>query len=83
MLFQHKKTGHLYEFRGLTIIEKTMEPAVRYAPPYSENVEFIRPAAEFFDGRFIPYVDSSEFFTPAPLHEPDQDDELPTPEKMQ
>ncbi len=33
MLFLHLKSGHVYEYVGLTIIEATMEPAVIYCSP--------------------------------------------------
>ena len=56
MLFLHLKTAHVYEYLGLTVIEATMEPAVRYCPLGLPEHEFVRPAAEFFDGRFKIFI---------------------------
>lgn len=56
MMFLHLKTSHVYEIVGLTVIEATMEPAVRYCPLGLPEHEFIRPASEFFDGRFKVFI---------------------------
>ena len=55
MIWKHKKTGNLYSVMGYTIIEAGMVPAVIYRR--SDNplsTTFVRPCAEFFDGRFEP-----------------------------
>jgi hypothetical protein len=56
MLFLHLKSGHVYEYVGLTIIEATMEPAVIYCSPGFPESTFTRPASVFFDGRFVPFI---------------------------
>lgn len=61
MLFLHLKTGHVYEYKGLTIIEATMEPGVIYHAPGFEDMPFLRPAREFFDGRFKVFVPDQSF----------------------
>lgn len=57
-LWLHRKSGHLYLWKGLTMIEATGEQAVMYrrflAPvgdPFIYTL-WIRPAREFYDGRF-------------------------------
>lgn len=46
----HKKTGHRYEIVTFALIEATLETSVVY---HSEKGQvWIRPAEEFFDGRF-------------------------------
>lgn len=52
--YRHKKTGNVYEvLRDDAIIEATMERAVVYRPAGSEVAPWwVRPHAEFADGRF-------------------------------
>lgn len=53
MIWKHKKTGHLYTVVGFSIIETGMVPAVIYRRSDSVfSTAFVRPCAEFFDGRF-------------------------------
>lgn len=61
MLFLHVKTGHVYQYLALTVIEATMEPGVMYCAPGFEDMPFIRPAKEFFDGRFKVFVPANSF----------------------
>lgn len=46
----HKKTGHRYEIVTFALIEATLEPSVVYRS--EKGQVWIRPAHEFFDGRF-------------------------------
>lgn len=53
--WRHAKTGHIYMVRSHAIREHDLEPLVIYARRDGDPVEiWARPAAEFFDGRFIP-----------------------------
>lgn len=61
MLFLHIKSDHVYQYMSLTIIEATMEPGVMYCAPGFEDMPFIRPASEFFDGRFKIFVPVNSF----------------------
>ena len=61
MLFLHIKSGHVYQYMSLTIIEATLEPGVMYCAPGFEDMPFIRPASEFFDGRFKVFVPANSF----------------------
>jgi len=53
-LFRHKKTGGIYEIIAEGHIEATLEKAVVYKSQ-SDGEIWIRPKAEFFDGRFEKY----------------------------
>jgi len=53
MYFRHEKTGGSYEFLGLCIIEATWTAGVIYRAVGAGEDSIIRPAAEFFDGRFV------------------------------
>lgn len=46
----HKKTGHRYEIVTFALIEATLEPSVVYRS--EKDQVWVRPAHEFFDGRF-------------------------------
>lgn len=46
----HRKTGHRYEIVTFALIEATLEPSVVYRS--EKGQVWIRPAHEFFDGRF-------------------------------
>lgn len=50
MTFVHTRTGGLYHIVNLVIIEATMQTGVVYAN--MDGICFMRPASEFFDGRF-------------------------------
>ena len=51
-IWRHKKAGGLYVIIDeRAVIEKTMEPATIYRS-ISDNRTWIRPKAEFHDGRF-------------------------------
>lgn len=50
-IYQHKKTGGLYGFMGMALLESTHETVVIYRNLESQRV-WVRPATEFFDGRF-------------------------------
>lgn len=51
-VFRHKRTGNLYAVLCVGRVEKTLEPAVVYVGKSLEV--WIRPHAEFVDGRFTP-----------------------------
>ena len=48
--WEHQKTKEVYMIIGFGLIEKTLEPSVVYQS--SQGQIWIRPATEFFDGRF-------------------------------
>jgi len=50
-LWQHKKTGGIYEIIGYCYIENQNKPGVLYRN-ISTGVTWMRPKEEFFDGRF-------------------------------
>ena len=50
-IYQHQKTGGLYEFMGMALLESTKETVVIYRYLESQRV-WVRLATEFFDGRF-------------------------------
>jgi len=53
--YRHKRTGGVYQVLCLAIIEATMTNAVVYAAKKDGKVErWVRPVAEFCDGRFEP-----------------------------
>lgn len=68
MFFKHLKSGGIYEFMGVAVNEADMKTMVMYRPFIVEthddgeqvagntNLLWLRPASEFFDGRFEPYV---------------------------
>lgn len=49
--WKHRKGG-LYFIEGFCVIEAGLVPAVMYRAFGGEGPIFIRPCAEFFDGRF-------------------------------
>ena len=49
----HAKTGGEYMVTAHGLIESNLHPAVIYRPMLGEPVSWIRPATEFFDGRFV------------------------------
>jgi hypothetical protein len=50
-IYKHLKTGGLYEFVDMGLIEATKQVAVIYRCQNTGQV-WIRPVTEFFDGRF-------------------------------
>lgn len=51
--YKHKKTGGTYQLVMFATIEATMTPAVVYAARKDgETHRWVRPVAEFCDGRF-------------------------------
>ena len=61
--WRHKKTGGIYKVRGFVTIESIWAPAVVYrkaaeyckpGAPY-DQIDIVRPTAEFLDGRFEPW----------------------------
>jgi hypothetical protein len=54
MNFLHLATRRLYRFNDLAVNETDNTPMVTYSGLYSDTV-WVRPAAEFFDGRFEPW----------------------------
>lgn len=51
MRYKHLKSGKIYKILFTAIIEKDMVPGVVYQSISTGNV-FVRPASEFYDGRF-------------------------------
>lgn len=49
----HKKTEGTYEIITFAYNESTLEPCVVYQSTSGMRHTFIRPAKEFFDGRFV------------------------------
>ena len=53
--YRHKKTGGTYQLFMFATIEATMTPAVVYGARVKGEVShWVRPLAEFCDGRFEP-----------------------------
>ncbi len=52
-VWTHVKTGGRYVVMLECIIEATQEPAVAYTSETPGNPVWIRPVAEFLDGRFV------------------------------
>lgn len=50
--WKHLKTGHTYRAREQVIIEATMTPAIVYGREDATPGLWVRPLAEFLDGRF-------------------------------
>lgn len=51
--YRHKRTGGIYQIVMFATIESTMTPAVVYGARKSDVPEmWVRPLAEFCDGRF-------------------------------
>lgn len=53
-VWRHMKSGHDYIVFDLAVIERTMEDAVVYhrLNPIEDSRKWVRPLAEFTDGRF-------------------------------
>lgn len=63
MEYLHVKTGNIYDLLNLAIDEESLEPVVVYRQQLSGLI-WVRPASEFFDGRFHiflpPYADEPD-----------------------
>lgn len=59
MFYRHKKTGGIYRIINIGIQEATLESVVIYSDA-SLGTIWVRPAREFFDGRFEIYTGSAE-----------------------
>ena len=57
--WRHVKTGKLYRICDFAVIEKGLVPAVFYTDWDHAGPLWIRPCAEFFDGRFEMLVSAS------------------------
>ena len=54
MIWVHRKTGQNYEVIGQGVIEGTLQPCVMYRRHGATGATvWVRPAAEFYDGRFV------------------------------
>lgn len=53
--WRHRKSRGVYEITGFAIREADLVPLVIYRDERS-SITWARPAAEFFDGRFVPLV---------------------------
>lgn len=51
MLYRHKKTGGVYALQMIVTNEADLAPMVVYSD-YETGTIWVRPAKEFFDGRF-------------------------------
>lgn len=54
MRYRHTKSGGEYELLLLGHDEATLNPVVVYAAADDPEEIWVRPAKEFFDGRFVP-----------------------------
>lgn len=52
MKYKHLKSGKIYKVLFTVIIESDLVPGVVYQSLSTGNV-FVRPASEFYDGRFV------------------------------
>lgn len=55
MLFKHVKTGGIYRLQMIATNEADMTPSAIYANAETGMI-WVRPASEFFDGRFEVFV---------------------------
>lgn len=61
--YRHRKTGGTYQLILFATIEATMQEAVVYSARHDGELRWwVRPLAEFCDGRFEP-VDMSKYVT--------------------
>lgn len=58
-VWRHVKSGGLYQVEMLARIEADAVPAVVYRELYGARFAWVRPVAEFLDGRFDPVRDAS------------------------
>lgn len=54
VIWQHSKTGKRYLILYFGLMEDTLEPAVIYQELNAKAPVWVRPAIQFFDGRFLP-----------------------------
>lgn len=52
-IFKHLKSGNLYKFDRLVIIEGTESVGILYKDLDNPDIFWVRPYSEFFDGRFV------------------------------
>lgn len=60
MRWYHYKTRHFYEVIGFGLNEATLTPVVIYRQVGENGPMWVRPCAEFFDGRFRQVLDGIE-----------------------
>ncbi|AIT13306.1 hypothetical protein DSS3P1_71 [Ruegeria phage DSS3-P1] len=63
---RHKKSGHVYRVMALAVREADLEPVVSYSG--DDGLIWIRPASEFFDGRFEVYIPTQRPMTEGRFH---------------
>jgi len=68
MYFCHQKTGKIYTFEGLCMIEATGQVGVMYQA-YDSDMVIIRPATEFFDTSRFKVVETEPGVTLGELEE--------------
>lgn len=59
MYFRHKKTGGIYRVMALGVRESDLEAMVSYACEETGLI-WLRPAKEFFDGRYEVHIPAPE-----------------------
>jgi len=59
--WRHKKTGNLYRVIDHVVIENGVTPAVLYEAWDSPKTKWVRPCAEFYDGRFEMFEPTVDF----------------------
>jgi hypothetical protein len=68
--YRHKKTGGRYQLSMFVTIEATMTPAVVYSARLKGEVHhWVRPLAEFCDGRFEEVDMRTVPFAKQPIHD--------------
>lgn len=67
MFYRHKKTGGIYRVQMLAAQEVDLETQVVYSDVETGMI-WVRPAGEFFDGRFEVYVPAPEVPGEGRLH---------------
>lgn len=59
MFYRHTKRGTVYRLINIGIQEASLEPVVIYSDVNTGAI-WVRPAREFFDGRFVVYTGGEE-----------------------
>lgn len=72
-VFRHVRSGGIYEVLHAASLEATLEPVVVYRS-CSDGSVWVRPAAEFSDGRFVAETDPA--IVPQPAREPLTDGQI-------
>lgn len=57
VLWKHTKTKHLYKIIAHAVMESSLIPTVVYQKFDGSGPIWVRPAADFFDGRFRQDID--------------------------